>query len=527
MSVNGARVFDWDKRLVLLLVGLTIWRLFYLVAAPLDLSPDEAYYWDWSRQPAWGYYSKPPMVAWLMALSTRFFGATAFAVRLPAVVLATAGMLALYALGRRLYGPKVGFWAAVAFAAAPGSCVAGLIMTIDAPLLCFWAISLYSVWRALEAGSECWAAWMGAGLVVGLGILSKQTMVTFLPILLTFLVLSPEDRGHLRRPGPYLLATVAMLALTPVLWWNAEHSWITFQHTAHHFNTDRAGPGLSLSAFGDFVASQLGVVSPLTWGLLLVVAVAGLVTLRVQERKARYLLLFSALPLAAVLVLSLRQRVNANWPAPFYLAGLVLLSAWAAERVSGGLPADRLRPLFPPALALGGFLAVSTYALPWFLPFIGMDGGRFDITARLRGWKELGRHVGVVLQASPQPERTFLLATKRQVVSELAFYVPGQPNVFRWSGKTREVRSQYEIWPGPRDRIGWDALVVQEAGRKLPEDLVSTFQSLEPFGEVVIPLGAQGERRFELFRGFGLQTWLDSAASGPGRASEEKGDDEC
>src|SRR5256885_13616097 len=79
----------------LLIVAAAVLRLLYLAFdCPLDLAPDEAHYWDWSRHLDWSYYSKGPLVAWLIRLSCALFGDwsyaltgnEALAVRLPAAV---------------------------------------------------------------------------------------------------------------------------------------------------------------------------------------------------------------------------------------------------------------------------------------------------------------------------------------------------------------------------------------------------------------------------------------------------------
>src|SRR5271157_2283706 len=105
---------DWNKRFFLLLVLVTVFRLVYLIAAPLDLAADEAYYWDWSRQLDWGYFSKPPMVAWIIALFSRTIGSTTAIVRLPAVLLGTISTLEIFLLARRMYDSRTAFWAAAA-----------------------------------------------------------------------------------------------------------------------------------------------------------------------------------------------------------------------------------------------------------------------------------------------------------------------------------------------------------------------------------------------------------------------------
>src|SRR5205809_665616 len=78
----------------LILLAAVLRFLYLALDCRLDLSPDEAHYWDWSRHLDWSYYSKGPLVAWLIWLSRELFGPTSvaltgsemLAVRLPAVV---------------------------------------------------------------------------------------------------------------------------------------------------------------------------------------------------------------------------------------------------------------------------------------------------------------------------------------------------------------------------------------------------------------------------------------------------------
>src|SRR5208283_3240135 len=132
---------SWNKRFFLLLALTTVFRLVYLLVAPLDLAGDEAYYWDWSRQLDWGYFSKPPMVAWIIALFSWTIGSSPAVVRLPAVLLGAVSTLALFLLARRMYDSRTAFWAAAAAIASPGGAALGVFMTIDALLVCFWSVA--------------------------------------------------------------------------------------------------------------------------------------------------------------------------------------------------------------------------------------------------------------------------------------------------------------------------------------------------------------------------------------------------
>src|ERR1700746_1416398 len=152
-----------------MLVGvavITALRLLWLAVQPADLFPDEAQYWIWSQQLALGYYSKPPLVAWLIALTTGVLGDSEFAVRLAAPRSHAGAAVFVYAIGARLYDRRVGCWSALAYASLPGVSVSAFIVSTDAPLMLFWAAALYAFVRAREEGK--WGWWVTLGLAAGL-----------------------------------------------------------------------------------------------------------------------------------------------------------------------------------------------------------------------------------------------------------------------------------------------------------------------------------------------------------------------
>ena len=75
------------KLLILIIFFCILIRCIAVINTPLELSADEAQYWLWSKNLSWGYFSKPPLIAWLINLSNLIFGDYDFAVRLLAPVL--------------------------------------------------------------------------------------------------------------------------------------------------------------------------------------------------------------------------------------------------------------------------------------------------------------------------------------------------------------------------------------------------------------------------------------------------------
>ena len=497
-SISGQKAIDWNRRFLILLCLVTLFRLVYLVVSPLSLAADEAYYWDWSRRLAWGYFSKPPMVAWIIGLFSRAFGSNTAAVRLPSVVLGTISTVAVFLLARRMYDARTAFWAAAVGMASPGAAALGYIMTIDAPLICFWSLALYLLWAGLEKKKGGLAEWLGLTAVIGLGLLSKQVMAGFIALMFVFVAASKEDRRLLKSPRLYLVSLFGLAALIPPVLWNARHGWITLHHTESHFVGSRSA---FFATFVQFIGGQIAVISPITW--LLFVILAGFLLWRFKslDRRSLYLLTFSIVPLAGIAALSLRQKIQPNWPAAVYAAGMVLLSAWGCEKISAGAKLDHFRPYFKKGIIVGAVMALFTYGLPFWAAAVPSRLAD-KVACKVEGWGQFGMETGRALESLPRPQSTFILTFDRKLAAELAFYVPGQPRVYVWRAPGDAPRSQYDLWAGPK--TGSDALIICLEGGGGAGAASGDFRKVEPLATVV---GGHEHRRYRLYLGIGLKTW--------------------
>lgn len=505
----------WTRRTGVVIACLLVLRVAYIAIVPLELCPDEAYYWDWSRQLDWCYYSKPPMIAWLIALATRLGGNSEFVIRLPAAVLSSLGLIAVFGLGRSQFSARVGFWSVVALAATPGFAAMGLLMTIDAPFLCAWACAVWAVWELLSPAELSWRRVLPAVIATGLGLLSKQTMLAIFPLTVCWLLAQPGQRRKLMAPQVWAWWCGSLLFLTPIILWNAQQGWVTMQHTSEHFQ-NRDVPLMQHAIWLlEFWGSQFGVTSPFSCGLMLTVAVAALLSLKKTgdqgpeaDQRVSYLICLGLLPFLGVTVLSATQRVQPNWPAPFWLTLFVLLAAWGCEHLPRyGLRGSRTG-WFHAGVAVGLLFMVGTYAVPFVLPQSTLSGGPLDATARLRGWKTLGDQVGLEFgKLSNTPSRLCISVTGRGPVSALAYYLPEQPRVYRWN-PTGIVESQHEIWGGPSaDHQGAEVLIVAHPGQPIPAELAAVLNDLQPVSEVAVHLGGKRHERLQLWRGTNYRGW--------------------
>lgn len=213
-------------------LGLTVLRVVVLLAGPMPLVEDEAWYWEWSRRLEWSYATKGPGVAWLIALSTWAFGDAAWAIRLPAALSSAVATLCVAGLARATLGDRRAMLpAAIVLQAMPFPHSLGLVMTIDGPLLACWAAAAWAGWYAIS-GHGRWS-WLWLGVALGVGVLFKYT-VLLLPLgMLAFAVVR---RPHVRVRTVWALLAVPpfALGLLPIVAWNAQHDWVSFRHLLGH-----------------------------------------------------------------------------------------------------------------------------------------------------------------------------------------------------------------------------------------------------------------------------------------------------
>lgn len=486
-----------ERRLVLFLTAIFILRVGHLFFSGLDLIGDESYYWDWSRKLDWCYFSKPPMVAWIIAASTVIGGDNVVAVRMPAVIMGTVSLYYLYATAKAFYTPKAGALAVLLILAMPFNVLANFLMTIDAPLNCFWVMSLYYLRRALFDNHK--NAWVLAGTGTGAALLTKQVAVLVPLAVMVFLIIHPMRRNLFKHEF-LLYAAPIILSIIPVLWWNHQHEWVMFAHSKGHFGikesvalTDR------LQDAAEFSGYQLLLATPVLFGVILVLTLKKFVNFSRISPEEQFLMLMGPILLIGIIALSLVQKVQGNWPMPFYLSGLILLS--------GQSFGSACKKSLKVGMVLGYLMVLLTYLMPVAVKTLHLENTQFDPASRFRHWNELADSVEAIRQKIlPDNEGAILVTVgHRFLTSQLAFYLPDHPNVYRYEGSGR-VASQYELWDGPEHHIGKSALIVTDNNQSaIPGRLISVFETFRLVGTFSDPMDIKN--RYYLYFGEGLRRW--------------------
>ena len=465
--------------LVLILTGL---KLLYI--QDIALMADEAYYWEWSRWLAWSYFDHPPMVAYLISISTGVLGATPTAVRLGGILLSGGAALLLYDLGRRMFAPRIALVAVALVNTTLLYFVGTMIMTPDIPQIFFWALAMNLTWRALH--SQELFPWALAGVAAGMALLSKYVAIFIIPSFFLYLIAARDEHRWLRHPGPYLMALCAFLVFLPVIVWNQQHQWISFAFQLGHGSG--AGEELTLRWLARFLGGQAALVSPILFVALLAALVRGFYQGRqAGGKEALFLACFTGPLLLFMLLVSLQSRVEANWPTPAYLAGFLLLAlrygrAWGSKGY-GAIGAT---------VAVAFSLMITATALVQMrLPILPLDHKQ-NPAARSVGWERLAERV----QAHrSQPETPLTVVTDRyQYSSLLAFHLPDQPRTFVLAPHRRS--SQYDLWGGYEPRQGQEILYVTNQPALAPE-AAATFARIQLLERVDITW--RGERLRSLY----------------------------
>src|SRR5574343_498326 len=310
--------------LLLCALGLFLWRLTVIPQLGISLYVDEAQYWTWAQAPDWGYFSKPPGIAGLVWLSTALFGNGILGVKALAMLCYPAAGLVCWAIARRLFDAWTAFWAGLAVLTLPIFSWLGLFVSTDALLTLFWSLALWAYLRALD--SDAWGDWLLLGLVCGLGLLSKYTMAAWLGA--AFLHLLAFHRPRLASAKPWAAVALALLILSPNIYWNIAHDFPTLKHTAYITLERKSGGGLP--SLGEFWGGQWLAFGPVLGSVFLLMLVRAVQSWRDDNTR---LLLWFALPLWAVVsAQAIKGGANVNWAAPAFVPTAITAVAWLVQR---------------------------------------------------------------------------------------------------------------------------------------------------------------------------------------------------
>jgi len=401
----------------------------------IGLMPDEAQYWTWSKELSYGYYSKPPGIAWQIAFGTWLFGDSEFGVRFGSILLSFGLSLALYWLAKSCtLTHKQAFWVSIAFSFCPLGILSAFFATTDCAYVLFWTLACFLFCQNPTNN------FLRIGAVIALGALWKWPIYC---IWLPIVALSWHYPGRL-----CLGFLVSLLGLLPSFIWNLTRGFPTFQHVAK--SIDVIGKGNPL----EFLGAQVALASPIFFILIVMAFV------RFRETSLPFRFCFgTALAFFSVVFgASFFEKVQGNWAVAAYPTAFVIMVYYS-------------RPVW---LKVGLIVACLMVAAVFFVPKVFMQG---------LGWKGIAP---ALERSGYDQNKDFLFSDRYQVTSLLSFYGPEKKRAFFFNIQNLR-HNQFDFWPGMKEKCqgktGYFVEFVKDkeavsSAQRIKEKLSSYFSSV-------------------------------------------------
>jgi 4-amino-4-deoxy-L-arabinose transferase-like glycosyltransferase len=412
------------KNTFIVLALLTLWRIFQISLNDYNLSFDEAQYWHWSNFLSFGYFSKPPVVAWVIALFTSIFGEGETFVRMGSAVAHMLTAISLYFTAKELYSKRAGFYSAIVFATIPGVSFSSMLISTDPFLMCFWGWALFAFVKAMK--NDEWKNWILLGVFLGFGMLSKYAMIAFLLSMVIYIPWAKKDETlNISYSKMAFSFFISVAIYTPNFLWNASNHFVSYVHTGA--NANLKGSYFHPDKALEFIGSQFGV-----FGLFFAVLLFLMFKIKDQifidsqsemiEKSApisRAKLLYSfSLPLVIIMTIEgFLSRANANWAAAAYVSASMLVTCYLLQ--------NKKLVLIKSLVAIHMILAVFLYNADGIIKATNIElNKKTDIAKRLRGWDDFSKEVSKIAKEN---ENATLLFDERKIITPVLYYMKPHP----------------------------------------------------------------------------------------------------
>lgn len=502
-----------------LIVFTFVVRFWFVASGQLDLVQDESQYWDWTRHLQLTYYSKGPLIAWIIHIWTSVFGDTELGVRFGSIIGMSMTQIALYyGIARIFQRPGVALLTLFITATMPLFMALGILMTTDNSFVFLWTCVMFSLYSASTPEGNLpavhsrvrTAPFVIMAICFGIGILAKYTMLGFAGLAVVYGILLQWRRLLPSGFWPRLALAITaglIIGFLPTFIWNLQNDFVGYKHVFYLIGVSgkKASQLIRFDRFPDYIGSQFGLATP--WWMIFALIGGGTAffryfdhkpsivdteTPRMNVRQATLLAVFFWPMWLFFLLWSFHAKVMPNWTTVAYVAGSILAAfAFAGYSRRPGR-AQSVRKLVL-TLSVVFFLIIN---LAPHLPI----PAKYNITNRLKGWTELGEKIAELKATRfDEQDKVFIFSDLYDMTAALAFYSPGQPRTYcAWIDPRR--MNQYDLWPGPQDKTGWDAIFVRkhEYG-KIHGEVAKMFDSVSDPIVFTATYDGQPTRTFTLY----------------------------
>ncbi len=376
--------FDLSKTLIIGFIALYVLR--FLISLFMGIMPQDAYYYFYSEHLALSYFDHPPMVAYMLKLSSAIFGKSVLTIKLTNFGISLLSFFSFYYLATFFLSKRRALYAAIFYGSTLLLTIISINTTPDVPLIFFWTIALIVIYKAIFQNKLHF--WALSGVLMGLSFDSKYTGIFLLMGLFLFLLMSKNHRHLLFSKQMFVTLLLFLITVSPIIYWNYDNDWISFAFQTTERAADEGQfvirPVKSLGTLG----TQLVLLIPILFcGMVLIyfkLARKAIKKRRLFDDRTNFLLAFSVPIIGLFLALSLITWVKMNWMMPGYVAAIILSSRYLGKKLlfSQVILSLVIHILF--------FIQVAFYVVE-----VKSDDTWF-------GWEQLADEVEILMEENPE-----------------------------------------------------------------------------------------------------------------------------
>jgi hypothetical protein len=389
---------DWRRAVWAVLLGIAaaVTLVHLATNGRYGFHRDELQFLSDARHLEWGFVAYPPLTPFVERIGLEIFGLSMVGLRLFSVLAQAAAIVVTGLMARELGGGRLAQGtAALAVALSPLPLFEGTEFQYTTFDYLWWVLIAYFVIRLLKTDSPRW--WLAIGAVVGLGLLTKYSILFFIAGILGGVLLS-RARSFLMNGWFWAGIALAFLVCLPNLLWQASHGFISYEFLQHIHVRD-VGEGRTDEFLRDQFLICVNLFAAPLW-------LAGLIAF-LRDRRYRMLAWMYLIPLALFFFAKGRG---------YYMAAaypmLLAMGATVGERWLASMP--RLGRRSIEAVFFTGLAVCGAYIYAVVLP-LASSGPLKEFALKrnsdLReeiGWNELVRTVAQIRDSLPPDQQSHL-----------------------------------------------------------------------------------------------------------------------
>ena len=477
--LNQSKAFSYLNFFLILSFTILLLRIILNIHIGLPLHFDEAQYWDWSQNLDWGYFSKPPLLAFLIRIVTELCGNGENCIRsLSPFLHFLTSLIIFYSVLLLTKNFKKALLGSFLYLLMPGISFSSFLISTDVPLLLFSSLIALCIIKIFNSRKNTFLLFCLLGLFFALGFLSKYAIFYLLLSFLFSTLIDKECRRFFFNKSFLLSIIIIIILIFPNLIWNFNNEFVTLSHTASNANLSH----IKINIFQGitFLLSQIFIFGVIPFLFLFKK------TLSLQRFNTiqKIFLITFILPMFIVFLLAIFSRANANWAVVGYPFACILLPTLLNNKK------NFMNNIFIlNQLTFSTTIVISIFFLPMF---------NLDPFANIKHIKPLSN---IIKNEITNRNNIALMTDDREDYTQLLYYLKNiDIKKAKWNGDIK-IDDHYELTTDHNDLKGYDVLLVTRT-RPTP-----TMESKATSTEKVNSFNFKTNKRLKTFNLYILKNW--------------------